>query len=87
MAETNRKRWIIENQLHHELDDVFREDRSTIVKCKNNLALVRKFAYNLIRIAIIKTGRNCGIQEMMDEFADDWSFMEKYIFEELTPIS
>lgn len=60
MAETNRKRWIIENQLHHELDDVFREDRSTAVKCKNNLALVRKFAYNLIRIAIIKTGRNCG---------------------------
>ncbi len=87
MAETNRSRWVIENQLHHELDDVFREDRSTAVKCKNNLALIRKFAYNIIRIAIIQSGKNSGILDMMDDFADDWSLMEKYIFNELMPIS
>lgn len=87
MAETNRKRWVIEDNLHHVLDDVFREDRSTAVRSKNNLALIRKFAYNLIQTAIIQTGKNCGIMEMMDEFADNWSLLEKYIFSELTPIS
>lgn len=78
MLELNRLRWTIEASLHHVLDDVFREDRSPAKKCKNNLALIRKFAYNIIRIAIIKSGRVIGVQEMMDEFADDWDLLERY---------
>ena len=40
----------IENRLHHVLDVTFREDRSPAKKTKNNLALIRKYAYNILRI-------------------------------------
>ena len=52
MAQIKRAHWSIENRVHHVLDDTFREDRSPAKKSKNNLALIRKFAYNLLRIAI-----------------------------------
>ena len=69
------------------LDDVFREDRSPAKKCKNNLALIRKFAYNIIRIAIIKSGQEIGVQEMMDEFADDWEMLERYTLQEIEALN
>lgn len=51
--EIKREHWKIENSLHHVLDELFGEDRSSARKSKNNLAVIRKIAYNLIRIAII----------------------------------
>jgi len=83
MAEYKRSHWRIENNLHHVLDDTFREDRSTATKGKNNLALVRKFAYNLLRLAIMKDDQSKGIQQMMDCFCDRPGLVEAYVFEKI----
>jgi len=83
LAEYKRKHWRIENNLHHVLDDAFREDRSTATKSKNNLAVVRKYAYNLLRLAIIKEHPEWGIQRMMDYFCDHLEMIEKYAFSKI----
>lgn len=80
MGQRKRAHWLIENQLHHVLDESFREDRSPAKKSRNNLALVRKFAYNILRIAILS--HSCGeiMTEAMDSFCDDPSLIRKYVF-------
>lgn len=78
--ETKRKHWRIENRLHHVLDDLFREDRSSAGKSKNNLAVIRKTAYNLLRIAILREKTESGPTEMRDQFNDDLTLIEKYVF-------
>lgn len=78
--ETKRNHWKIENSLHHVLDDLFREDRSSARKSKNNLAVIRKIAYNLIRIAILREKTESGPTEMRDQFNDDLTLIEKYVF-------
>lgn len=83
MADYKRAHWKIENNLHHVLDDAFREDRSTATKSRNNLALVRKLAYNVLRLAVIKEHPNWGIQRMMDHFCDNPEMAEKYIFKHI----
>ena len=75
-----REHWAIENSLHHVLDESFREDRSPAKKSKNNLALVRKFAYNILRIAMLYGDCSKIMTEAMDDFCDDLSLMKKYIF-------
>ena len=47
-----RGHWGIENSLHYVLDDFFREDRCTarIKNATENLALLRKFIYNLMNL-------------------------------------
>ena len=75
-----RAHWKIENSLHHVLDDTFREDRSSARKSKNNLALIRKFAFNILKIACIQDDAGKGIQEMSDWFTDDISLIAKYVF-------
>ena len=80
MGEIKRAHWSIENRLHHVLDDTFREDRSPAKRSKNNLALIRKFAYNILRIAIMSESCSRIMTEAMDDFCDDPSLMEKYVF-------
>ncbi|MCD8348380.1 MAG: ISAs1 family transposase [Lachnospiraceae bacterium] len=81
VAVIKRKHWSVENKLHHALDDTFREDRSPAKKCRNNLALIRKFAYNILRLAQnAKEGADV-MTEMMDFFCDDPSLMQKYVFQ------
>ena len=48
-------------------------------KSKNNLVLLRKFSYNLLRIAMIREKRSDLMTEMMDEFCDDHALIEKYV--------
>ncbi len=79
-AEYKRSHWEIENGLHHVLDVDFAEDRSPAKGSKNNLALLRKFAYNVLRLAIIKSDPKCGVQEMMDRFADHNEMLGTYVF-------
>lgn len=86
ISDKNRFRWRVE-AIHHSLDDVFREDRSPAKKSRNNMALIRKFAYNILRIAIIKSGKNIGVQEMMDEFDASWSLVEQFVFSEIEALS
>ena len=78
--ENKRDHWKIENSLHHVLDDLFREDRSSARKSKNSLAVIRKIAYNLLRIAILREKTESGPTEMRDQFNDDLTLIEKYVF-------
>lgn len=80
MGRIKREHWSVENRLHHVLDDTFREDRSPAKKSKNNLALIRKFAYNLLRIAMLLGECSEIMTEAMDDFSDDPDLRKKYIF-------
>ena len=80
MGQCKREHWSVENRLHHVLDDTFREDRSPAKGSKNNLALIRKFAYNILRIAMIHLSAKCPMTEMMDLLSDDENLLERYIF-------
>ena len=75
-----RGHWAVENRLHHVLDDTFREDRSPAKKSKHNLALIRKFAYNILRIAILSGDCAEIMTEAMDDFCGDPSLRKKYVF-------
>lgn len=80
MMEFKRSHWSVENKLHHVLDDTFREDRSPAKGSRNSLSLIRKFAYNILRIAMINGHCSRIFTEAMDEFADDHTLMEEYVF-------
>jgi len=80
LGQLKRQHWSIENRLHHVLDETFREDRSPAKKSKNNLALIRKIAYNILRIAMMSESYPEIMTEMMDDFCDDLSLIEKYVF-------
>jgi predicted transposase YbfD/YdcC len=80
MAQNKRNHWAVENRLHHVLDDTFREDRSPAKGSKHNLALIRKFAYNIIRIIMRKCSLEQPITEIMDLLSDDLDLLGKYIF-------
>lgn len=75
-----RDHWSVENRLHHVLDESFREDRSPAKKSKNNLALIRKIAYSILRIAILSGCCSEIMTEAMDDFNDNPDLIEKYIF-------
>ena len=83
MASYKRHHWKIENNLHHVLDDAFREDRSTATRSKNNLSLIRKISYNVLRLSIIREHPDFGIQRMMDYFCDHPKQTTKYLFEKI----
>ncbi|GAA6410295.1 hypothetical protein K040078D81_44120 [Blautia hominis] len=80
MGRIKREHWPVENRLHHVLDDTFREDRSPAKKSKNNLALIRKSAYNILRIAMLAGDCIEIMTEAMDEFNDDPQLRKKYVF-------
>lgn len=80
MARIKRGHWTIENQLHHVLDDLFREDRSSARITKDNLALVRKIAFNLLVLASHHENSDRGPTAMMDIFADRPELLAKYTF-------
>ena len=80
MGRIKRAHWAVENRLHHVLDDSFREDRSPAKKSKNNLALLRKFAYNILRLAMLAGECSQIMTEAMDDFHDTPALMRKYVF-------
>lgn len=84
MGRIKREHWSVENRLHHVLDDTFREDRSPAKKSKNNLALIRKFAYNLLRIAMLSGECSEIMTEAMDDFSDAPDLRKKYVFSGIT---
>lgn len=85
MGRYKRDHWKIENTLHHVLDDTFREDRSPARgEAKINLALIRKFAYNILRLIMNDGTENLTMTETMDRFSEDRSLIRKYVFSGLT---
>ena len=81
LGSIKRMHWSIENRLHHVLDDTFREDRSPAKKSRNNLSLIRKYAYNILRLAMYETGLTNVMTEMMDCFCDNAVLREQYVFQ------
>ena len=81
MAVFRRNHWAVENRLHHVLDDTFREDRSPAKKTVHSLAIVRKIAYNVIRLVMLEEGVVRTVPEMMDIFADEVDRAAKVVFE------
>ena len=81
LGSIKRMHWSIENRLHHVLDDTFREDRSPAKKSRNNLSLIRKYAYNILRLAMYETGLTNIMTEMMDCFCDNAALREQYVFQ------
>lgn len=80
MGRCKRNHWSVENRLHHVLDDTFREDRSPARGSRNNLALIRKFALNVLRLVQIQTGDQSPISEVMDLLNDDKDLLGRYVF-------
>lgn len=76
-----RSHWRIENSLHHVLDVSLGEDRSPAKKSKNNLALIRKFAYNILRLATLQQNIKLPITDLMFYFSDTLDLLGKYIFD------
>lgn len=58
-SEIIRGHWDIENRLHYILDNTFREDRCNTHywHATENLSCIRKFAFNMMVLSEIKTGR------------------------------
>ncbi len=83
MGRYKRGHWAIENRLHHVLDDTFREDRSPAKKSANNLALIRKFALNILRLIQIHQQTESPISELMDLLNDDEQLLKQYMFKEI----
>lgn len=77
-----RNHWRIENSLHWVLDNTFREDRSTNRKGNSieNIALMRKIAYNLLRIYRI-TNPKKSFEGITDKFREYISLAVKYVTE------
>lgn len=84
LGSIKRMHWSIENRLHHVLDDTFREDRSPAKKSRNNLALIRKYAYNILRLSMLEAGMTNIMTEMMDCFCDNAVLREQYVFQGIT---
>lgn len=80
-ARYKRNHWRIENCLHHVLDEDFLEDRSTARKSKNALSILRKTAYNVIRLMQIENqeGREHVI-DVIDEISDDILLAARWVF-------
>lgn len=80
MGRIKREHWSVESRLHHVFDDTFREDRSPAKKSKNHLALIRKFAYNILRIAMLAGDCVEIMTEAMEDFNDIPNLRKKYVF-------
>ena len=80
MGRCKREHWSVENRLHHVLDDTFREDRSPAKGPRNNLALIRKVALNILRLVQIQTNSRLPISELMDLLNDGKDLLGKYVF-------
>ena len=81
MGRIKREHWRIENSCHHILDDTMREDRSPAKKSKYNLALIRKFAYNILRLILNEHPEEKSIADLKETLSDEPDRMKKYIFE------
>lgn len=73
----------LRSRLHHVMDDTFWENWSPAKGSKNNLALIRKYEVNILKLALIQMGISLPMTERMDLFCDDKEFQKKYIFREI----
>ena len=76
-----RAHWRIENCLHYVLDESFHEDKCTARKSKKTLSVLRKFAYNIIRmIQMYDLTEGTPFSHVMDDIEADLGMATKYLF-------
>jgi len=81
-ARYKRDHWRIENCLHYVLDEDFLEDKSTARKSKNVLSVLRKTAYNIIRLMQTDASKDRELViDVIDEITDDFSIALKWVFD------
>ena len=81
LAKYKREHWKIENCLHYVLDEAFCEDKCTARKSRVLLSILRKIAYNIIRmIQMNGEAENLPFAHVMDDITDNLGLAEKYIF-------
>jgi len=79
-----RTYWAIENRFHYVLDHILDEDRSTARKGRVSHAILRRFAYNILRIVQLREGmRGDEMGLVSDAMCDNTKLAEKYIFGEI----
>ena len=63
------------------MDESFREDKCTARKSKKALSVLRKFAYNVIRlIQLLDLSENIPVTHVMDDIETDLGIASKYLF-------
>ena len=81
MQDYKRKHWAVENCLHYVLDETFGEDKSTIRLGKNTMSILRKCAYNIVRLLQMENPQDQGgIPDMIDNVCDDLEIGFRMIF-------
>ena len=82
MMKYKRDHWRIENSLHYILDETFGEDKSTIRKGRNVASMLRKTAYNIVRLLQhIEPERSPLVPEIIDDISANFSLGARMIFE------
>ena len=76
-----RSYWTIENSIHYVLDEVFTEDRYYYSINNYQMMVLRRFAYNVIRIISIREYSPSTMKDATYNFCDSMRLTEKYIFE------
>lgn len=87
MIKLKRDHWSIENSLHYILDEALGEDKSTFRKGKVNASLLRKAAYNVVRLYMSENQKEDDDQSFifaMDDIGGNWQLITKYIFKPVT---
>lgn len=81
MQDYKRKHWAVENSLHYVLDETFGEDKSTIKLGKNTMSILRKCAYNIVRLLQMENPQDQGgIPDMIDNVCDNLEIGFRMIF-------
>lgn len=77
-----RQHWEVENGLHYVLDEVFGEDKSTIRKGKYTMSVLRKCAYNIVRLLQMEAsaGREY-IPDVIDDVCDNLELGFRMLFQ------
>lgn len=82
LADYRRAHWSVENSLHYVLDESFLEDKCSSKKGKIALSVLRKFAYNIIRLVQMKEKyKNTAVIHVMDNMAGKIGEAAQYLFE------
>ena len=81
LAKYKREHWAIENSLHYVLDEDFNEDKCPSKKGKVALSVLRKFAYNIIRMLQINDkDNNSAMIQIMDKISLNLECVSAYMF-------
>lgn len=82
MMKYKREHWAVENSLHYILDETFGEDKSTIRKGKDTASMLRKAAYNIVRLIQLTVPQSSPlVPDIIDEISADLDMGAKMILE------